>query len=259
MTEVVRVEREGRLAIVTVNRPEVLNAINTKVLTELRAAFDHLSMDMNVGCIIVTGAGEKAFVAGADIKEMVDLTPLEMRRFSQLGRELGTAMAKCGKPIIAAVNGYALGGGCELAMACDLRISSDKAKFGQPEINLGIIPGFGGTQRLVRLVGLGWASELVFTGDLIDAATAERIGLVNRVVPHANLMQEVKTLALKISSKSPATLKIAKDCLHAALGTSLDAGLGYEMEAFALAAATEDKKEGMRAFIEKRKPKFKGQ
>src|SRR3989449_2610840 len=175
----VRVEMEDRLAIVTINRPGALNALNSAVLRELSMTIEHLSMAADIGAIILTGAGDRAFVAGADIKEMVGLTALEMRSFSDAGRRLGDAMAACNKPILAAINGYALGGGCELALACDIRIASDRAKLGQPEVNIGIIPGFGGSQRLPRLVGLGWASGMGCTGDAIDAATPERVGRAN--------------------------------------------------------------------------------
>src|SRR2546430_7830339 len=186
----IKMEMEDRLAIVTVNRPDALNALNSTVLRELSMAIEHLSMAADVGAIILTGAGDRAFVAGADIKEMVGLSALEMRSFSEAGRRLGDAMGSCNKPILAAINGYALGGGCELALAADIRIASDRAKLGQPEVNIGIIPGFGGGQRVPRLGGLGWASEMGYTGDAIDAAAAERIRLVNRVVPADRLLEE---------------------------------------------------------------------
>src|SRR5256886_8408865 len=179
----VRIEMEERLAIVTINRPDALNALNSAVLRELSMVIEHLSMAADVGAIILTGAGDRAFVAGADIKEMVGLSALEMRSFSEAGRRLGDAMGSCNKPILAAINGYALGGGCELALACDIRIASDRAKLGQPEVNIGIIPGFGGRQRLPRLVGLGSASEMAHTGDAIEAAPAERIRRVDRALP----------------------------------------------------------------------------
>src|SRR3989442_14933780 len=178
----VKMEMDGRLAIVTINRPDALNALNAAVLRELSMAIEHLSMAQDVGAIILTGAGDRAFVAGADIKEMANLTALEMQRFSEIGRRLGDTMAACNKPIIAAINGLALGGGCELALACDIRIASDRAELGQPEVNIGIIPGFGGSQPLPRLVRPGWGAEVSYTGDRISAATAERVGLVNRGV-----------------------------------------------------------------------------
>ena len=258
MPSFVRVEMEDRLAIVAINRPDALNALNSAVLRELSMTIEHLSMAADVGAIILTGAGDRAFVAGADIKEMVGLSALEMRSFSEAGRRLGDTMAACNKPILAAINGYALGGGCELALACDIRIASDRAKLGQPEVNIGIIPGFGGSQRLPRLVGLGWASEMVYTGDAIDSATAERIGLVNRVVPAERLLEETKALARKILEKSPAAIALAKACLRSALEMPLAAGLDFETAAFGVVGSTKDKEEGMRAFIEKRKPSWKG-
>jgi enoyl-CoA hydratase len=258
MPDFVRIEMEDRLAVVTINRPEAMNALNSRVLKELSMAIEHLSMAADVGAIILTGAGDRAFVAGADIKEMVALSALEMRAFSESGRRLGDAMAACNKPILAAVNGYALGGGAELALACDIRIASDRAKIGQPEVNIGIIPGFGGSQRLPRLVGLGWASEMIYTGEPIDAATAERIGLVNRVVPPDRLLEETKALARKILDKSPAAIALAKACLRASMDMPLSAGLDFETAAFGVVGSTHDKEEGMRAFIEKRKPTWTG-
>src|SRR5256885_4481120 len=204
MPAFVRVEMEDRLAIVTINRPDALNALNSAVLRELSMTIEHLSMAADIGAIILTGAGDRAFVAGADIKEMVGLTALEMRSFSDAGRRLGDAMAACNKPILAAINGYALGGGCELALACDIRIASDRAKLGQPEVNIGIIPGFGGRQRVARLVGLGWASEMVYTGAALDAATAQRNGLVNPAGPAHRLLEETKGMAHQIPQKTPA-------------------------------------------------------
>jgi enoyl-CoA hydratase len=258
MPDLVQVTMEERLAIVTVNRPEALNALNSRVLRELSMAVEHLSMAADVGAIILTGAGDRAFVAGADIKEMAGLSALEMRAFSEAGRRLGDAMAACNKPILAAINGHALGGGCELALACDIRIASDRAKLGQPEVNIGIIPGFGGSQRLPRLVGMGWAAEMVFTGESIDAATAERIGLVNRVVPADRLLEETRALARKILDKSPAAIALAKACLRASMEMPLSAGLDFETAAFGVVGSTHDKEEGMRAFIEKRKPTWTG-
>ncbi|MCI4371856.1 MAG: enoyl-CoA hydratase-related protein [Thermoplasmata archaeon] len=258
MPDFVRVEMEERLAIVTITRPEQLNALNSIVLRELSMTIEHLSMAQAVGAIILTGAGDKAFVAGADIKEMAGLTGLEMRAFSEMGRRLGDAMAACGKPIIAAINGYALGGGAELALACDIRIASERAKIGQPEVNIGIIPGFGGSQRLPRLVGPGWAAEMIYTGDAIDAGTAERIGLVNRVVPADRLLEEAKAIARKILEKGPAAISLAKACLRAAMEMPLSAGLDFETAAFGVVGSTRDKEEGMRAFIEKRKPMWTG-
>ena len=258
MSDFVRVTMEDRLAIVTIDRPEAMNALNANVLRALSMAIEHLSMATDVGAIILTGAGHRAFVAGADIKEMAGLSALEMRTFSEMGRRLGDVIASCSKPIIAAINGYALGGGCELALACDIRIASDRARIGQPEVNIGIIPGFGGSQRLPRLVGAGWAAEMIFTGEMIDAATAERIGLVNRVVPAERLAAEARALALKILEKGPAAIGLAKACLRAAMEMPLSAGLDFETAAFGVVGSTHDKEEGMRAFIEKRKPLWTG-
>jgi len=254
----VRIEVDDRLAVVTIDRPPV-NALNSALIEQLTRAFLEIGARKDVGCVILTGAGEKAFVAGADIAEMVDKGGLEMRRFSQAGHRLGEAIETIPQPVIAAINGYALGGGCEIALACDLRLASDRARLGQPEVNLGIIPGFGGTQRLTRLVGAGWASELVLAGEPIDAATAERIGLVNRAVPHDTLMEEARTVARRILSKGPRAVSLAKAAIHQALETSLSAGLAFETEAFGLVGATADKTEGMRAFLEKRKPGFRGE
>ncbi len=258
MPDLILVDVQDRLAIVTINRPEVRNALNSEVVRELTAAFQRLAADPAVGAIILTGAGDKAFVAGADIKEMVGKSGLEMQSFSELGRHLGEAMEGCPKPILAAINGYALGGGCEIAMACDLRLASENAKIGQAEINIGIIPGFGGSQRLPRLVGAGWAAQMIFTGEAIDAATAERIGLVNQVVPLDRLLEETKALARKMVDKGPVALALAKACLRAAQEMPLPQGLSYETAAFGVVGATKDKVEGMTAFLEKRKPSWKG-
>jgi len=258
MADVIEVEMSERLATITLNRPDALNALNAEMLNELTMSFEHLSMAADVGAIILTGAGDKAFAAGADIKEMSGLNGIEMQRFSEKGRRLGDVLAACSKPIIAAINGFALGGGCELAMACDIRIASDRAKLGQPEVNLGVIPGFGGSQRLPRLVGGGWAAELILTGETIDAATAERIGLVNRVVPHDKLMSEARAIAAKILTKGSAAIALAKACLRAAQEMPLAAGLSFETSAFGLVGTTHDKEEGMRAFLEKRAPAWTG-
>jgi enoyl-CoA hydratase len=258
MPGVIKMDMEDRLAVVTINRPEARNALNSAVLRELSMAFEHVSLAQDVGVIILTGAGDRAFVAGADIKEMAGLGALEMRSFSEMGRRLGDAIAACNKPIIAAINGYALGGGCELALACDIRIASETAKLGQPEVTIGIIPGFGGSQRLPRLVGAGWAAEMIYTGAMIDAATAERIGLVNRVVPADRLLEEAKALARKILDQSPTAIALAKACLRASMEMPLSAGLDFETAAFGVVGSTRDKEEGMRAFIEKRKPAWTG-
>jgi len=258
MATAVHLEVHEGLAIVTVDRPPV-NALNSQLIADLTLTFEDLARRKDVGVIVLTGGGERAFVAGADIAEMADKSGLEMRRFSLLGGRLGEAIGRAPQPVIAAINGYALGGGCELALACDLRVASDRARIGQPEVNLGIIPGFGGTQRLTRLVGTGWASELIFSGEAIDAVTAERIGLVNRVVPHDRLMDEAKKIARQILGKSPRAIALAKAAVRQAHESSLSAGLSFETEAFGLAGGTDDKREGMAAFLEKRKPAFKNE
>jgi enoyl-CoA hydratase len=258
MAAFLRVDVEDRLAVVTIDRPPV-NALNSTLLGELTRTFEGFATRRDLGAVVLTGAGDKAFVAGADIAEMVTKSGLEMRAFSELGGRVGRAIERAPQPVIAAVNGYALGGGCELALACDIRIASDRAKFSQPEVNLGIIPGFGGSQRLTRLVGAGWASEMILTGDMVDATTAERIGLVTRVVPHGKLMEEAKALARKVLEKGPRAVALAKAAIHQAQETSLAAGLSFETEAFGLAGATADKREGMTAFLEKRKPAFKNE
>ncbi|TLZ55282.1 MAG: hypothetical protein E6K17_05855 [Methanobacteriota archaeon] len=258
MAGFVRVEIKDRIALVTIDRPPV-NALNSGVLKELTQTFEGLGLRKDVGVVILTGAGEKAFVAGADITEMATKSGLEMREFSELGGGLGKAIERAPQPVIVAINGYALGGGCEIALACDIRIASERARISQPEVNLGIIPGFGGSQRLTRLVGAGWASEMILTGDMIDAATAERIGLVNHVVAHESLLEEARAIARRILEKGPRAVALAKAVIHQALETSLSAGLSFETEAFALAGATADKEEGMKAFLEKRKPAFRNE
>ena len=254
----IRVEVRDRLAVVTIDRPPV-NALSSAVLEELIGVFERLGGDPAIGVVIVTGAGEKAFVAGADIAEMASKSGVEMAALSELGRRLGDVLARTPLPVIAAINGFALGGGCELALACDIRIASERARIGQPEVNLGILPGFGGSQRLPRLVGPGWASELILTGEAIDAAMAERIGLVNRVVPHDRLLAEAEAMARTILSKGPIAVRLAKAAIRQAEEGPLSAGLSFETAAFGIAGATEDKSEGMRAFLEKRPPKFTGE
>ena len=250
------VEIKEKVGIVRINRPDALNALNTETLGELRKAMHTLSFDNeNVRVIILTGEG-KAFVAGADIAEMKDMTALEAREFSHLGQRVFNFIATQEKPVIAGVNGLALGGGCELALACDIRVVSDKAKFGQPEVNLGVIPGFAGTQRLSRLVGMAKAKELIFTGDMLDAQTAHSIGLVNQVVPADQLMTTCMDLANKIASKGPAAVRLAKTVINKGLQADLTTGSWYEAEAFGLCFATGEPKEGMSAFLEKRKPNW---
>lgn len=253
-----KVETEGPVAIVSINRPEVLNALNAEAKAELSALLDELNHSAEVAVIILTGEGEKAFSAGADITQLKNMTPLEALERSAAGQALSKKIETLDKPIIAAINGYALGGGCELAMACDIRIASENAKLGQPEVNLGIIPGFGGTQRLPRLVGKGKAMELILTGDMIDAAEALRIGLVEKVVSRETLLQSAKEMALKIASKGPIAIAFSKKAIHEGLQIDLNSGLSLEAAYFAAVSSTEDKREGTIAFLEKRKPTFKG-
>ena len=250
-------ERRGRVGIITINRPERRNALNIKTREEGAALLDELREDASIGVVVITGAGDKAFIAGADIAEFADRTAM-MQRDVMTARSLFNAIDTFPKPIIAMVNGYCLGGGCELALACDIRLASETASFGQPEINLGIIPGGGGTQRLTRLVGEGKAMEMILTGDMIDARTAFEIGLVNQVVPAAQLEAKTMEIANRIADKSPIALSLAKEAVKLASRSSLDEGLRREVDLFALCFSTEDKDEGVRAFLEKRKPEFKG-
>lgn len=250
--------RDGAVALVTVNRPAVLNALHAATLAELAAAMRELGADDGVRAIILTGAGEKAFVAGADIRELAGLSPEAARAHARAGQQVFDLIEHLGKPVIAAVNGFALGGGCELAMACTLRLASDRAKFGQPEIKLGLTPGFAGTQRLARLVGKGRAMELILGGGTIDAAEAHRIGLVNGVVPAADLMREATALAQRLADSAPVALRYAMDAIHHGLETSFAEGCFVEATLFGLVFATEDMREGTRAFVEKRKAEFKG-
>jgi len=250
-------EKEDSIGIVTINRPASLNALNGEVYTELYELFQEIENDAEVRVVILTGSGEKAFVAGSDIVEMAPLNSLEIEDFIKKIRLASDRVYTLSKPVIAAIQGYALGGGCELAMCCDLRIASEKARFGQPEINLGIIPGASGTQRLPRLVGLAKAKELIFTGDMIDAEIALNIGLVNKVVPHEKLMDEVLELANKIKSKRAPIIAQAKKAMNTGIDTDLTAGLNFEAECICRCFATEDKNEGLKAFMEKRNAEFK--
>lgn len=255
--ETLLVERRDRVAVVTINRPQKLNALNIQTRTEGAAALDELRDDDSVRVVVITGAGEKAFVAGADIAEFEGRTAVTQREV-MTGRSLFTAVDMFPKPVIAMINGFCLGGGCELALSCDLRIASDNAKFGQPEINLGIIPGGGGTQRLTRLVGEGKAMELILTGDMIDAQTAYNLGLVNMVVPATDLEAKTLEVAGRIAEKSPVALRLAKEAVKLASRSNLDEGLRREVDLFAICFSSADKDEGVRAFLEKRKPEFKG-
>jgi enoyl-CoA hydratase len=250
-------EKEDGIGIVTINRPASLNALNGEVYTELYELFEEIEKDDEVRVVILTGSGEKAFVAGSDIVEMAPQSSMEISSFVEKGRKASDRIYTLSKPVIAAINGYALGGGCELTMCCDLRIASENARFGQPEINVGVIPGAGGTQRLSRLIGMTRAKELLYTGDMIDASTALNIGLVNKVVPLDSLMTEAKELAKKLLTKSGRILSLAKAAVTSGASMSLSDALDYEARCFALCFATEDQKEGMKAFMEKRKAEFK--
>lgn len=255
--ETILVEKRGAVAIITINRPEKRNALNIQTRAEGAAALEELAVDNSVRVVVITGAGDKAFIAGADIAEFAGRTAITQRDV-MLSRSLFTAFESFPKPVIAMINGYCLGGGCELAMACDLRIAGESASFGQPEINLGIIPGGGGTQRLTRLVGETKAMELILTGEIIDARTAYSIGLVNIVVPAADLEGKTMEIANRIAEKSPIALRLAKEAVKTASKSNLDEGLRREIDLFALCFSSEDKDEGVKAFLEKRKPEFKG-
>ncbi|MFQ6104246.1 MAG: enoyl-CoA hydratase-related protein [Candidatus Glassbacteria bacterium] len=251
-------EFKNQIAYVTINRPKVLNALNLKTILELMAIFSKIKSDNKIlGCIL-TGAGQKAFVAGADINEIIQQMPISGKDFSLRGQGVFNFIEDLGKPVIAAVNGYALGGGCEIAMACTMRIASENAKFGQPEVSLGIIPGYGGTQRLPRLIGKGRAMELILTGEAIDAQEAYRIGLVNKVVPPGELISSCEELLQKIFTKGPLAVRLAIEAVNHGLRVTLHEGLYNEASLFGLACATEDMREGTKAFIEKREAKFKG-
>ena len=248
--------REEGIGILSINRPKALNALNTNLLTELNRAIDMACKDNEVDVLVITGEG-KAFIAGADISEMKSMMAEDARDFSKLGNALFRKIELMEKPVIAAVNGFALGGGCELAMSCDIRIAGERAKFGQPEVGLGITPGFAGTQRLPRLVGIAKAKELIFTGNPIKAEEAENIGLVNKVVPQEELMNESLGLAKKISHNGQLAVKYSKAAINRGINCDLDTGSAIEVDLFGLCFATEDQKEGMSAFLDKRKPEFK--
>lgn len=251
-------ERDGAVAVLTLNRPDKLNALNAELLGELDAALAELSRDTTIACAILTGAGEKAFAAGADIAAMLSMTTEQGRAFSEMGHRICSRIERAPFPVIGAINGFALGGGCELALACDFLYASDKAKLGQPEVNLGIIPGFGGTQRLARRVGIARARELCFTGDTIGAEDALRMGLVNAVVPHAELLPKVKEVAAKIASKGRVAIAQCKRVMFSGADVPLDVANALETQAFAMLFGTSDRKEGMSAFLEKRKAAFTG-
>jgi enoyl-CoA hydratase/carnithine racemase len=251
-------EKKGPIAYVTVNRPKVLNALNTSTWADLQTAFEDAKADASVLGVILTGAGDKAFIAGADISELAHVEAYDAEESSRFGQGVLDFIENLGKPVIAAINGFALGGGCETAMACTIRIAAEHAKFGQPEVKLGLLPGGGGTQRLPRLVGKGRALQLILTGETISAQEAYRIGLVNEVVPAADLITRAETILKQIAANAPIAVKFSLQAANRGLETSQSEGLALEASYFGICAATEDKKEGTSAFLEKRAPKFHG-
>ncbi|MCJ7429695.1 enoyl-CoA hydratase-related protein [Candidatus Bathyarchaeota archaeon] len=251
-------EKSEGIATITLNRPEALNAFSKEVVSEVLQALEDIRSDESVRVVILTGAGEKAFSAGADIKAMIGMNASKARELSLMGEKLCLALENLEKPVIAALNGYALGGGLEVAMSCDLRIASENSRMGQTEINIGLIPGWGGTQRLTRLVGRTKAKEMVFTGKMIDAKTAEQLGIVNMVVPADKFREAVRQFALELASKAPVAIKVAKALIDKGAEIGLDSALALEREGFGVVASTEDLQEGVNAFTEKRKPVFKG-
>jgi enoyl-CoA hydratase/carnithine racemase len=251
-------DKKGPIAYVTLNRPKVLNALNKATINELRVAFEDARDDSAIRGVILTGAGEKAFAAGADIAEISNNTTVEAEEATRRGQGLTELIENLGKPVIAAVNGFALGGGCELAMACSIRIAAESAKFGQPEVKLGVIPGYGGTQRMPRLVGRGRALKLILSGEIIDAAEAYRIGLVDELLPDAHVVERAEAVLKKIITNAPLSVKYALEAVNKGLETSVSEGLLIEASLFAVCASTDDKKEGTSAFLEKRAPNFQG-
>ncbi len=251
-------EKKGAIAYVTVNRPKVLNALNMATMEELRAAFTTAQADAGVRVVIFTGAGEKAFIAGADINELQKHNAVDGKEYTHKGQSVLDLIENLGKPVIACINGFALGGGCEMAMACTFRLASDNAKLGQPEVKLGIIPGYGGTQRLPRLVGKGIAMQLVLSGEMITAAEAHRIGLVNEVVAQAELLPRAEAIASKIAANAPLAVQYAMEAVNKGMEMPLAEGLYLEATLFGVCCATEDKKEGTTAFLEKRPAQFRG-
>jgi len=258
MLENLLYEKKGAIAYVTLNRPKVLNALNQRTWEDLRAAFEDARDDAEVRGVILTGAGDKAFIAGADISELAQVTAVEAEKSSSYGQAVLNLIENLGKPVIAAVNGFALGGGCETAMACTIRVASEHAKFGQPEVTLGLIPGGGGTQRLPRLIGKGRALQIILSGEMISAQEAFRIGLVNEVVPAAELTTRAEAILKRIFSNAPVAIKYSLEAVNKGTETSQAEGLSLEASLFGLCAGTEDKKEGTSAFLEKRKPQFQG-
>ena len=249
---------EDGIGILTISRPKALNALNTETVTELNDCVGKIEADESVKVVIITGEGAKSFVAGADIVEMSTKNPVEGRKFGKISQDTFTRIENLPQPVIAAVNGYALGGGCELACACDIRYAAENAKFGQPEVGLGITPGFGGTQRLTRVVGRGHAKELIYTGGMIDAEKAKAIGLVNEVFPQEELMPAAVKLAKKIAKNAPIAVQLSKAAINRGINCDVVTGIAYEAEVFGLCFSTADQKEGMAAFCEKRKATFEG-
>lgn len=254
----VQYEKKGPIAYVTVNRPKVLNALNTPTWTDLHAAFEDAKVDASVHGVILTGAGDKAFIAGADISELAHVDAYDAEESSRFGQGVLDLIENLGKPVIAAINGFALGGGCETAMACTIRLAVEHARFGQPEVKLGLLPGGGGTQRLPRLVGKGRGLQLILTGETISAQEAYRIGLVNEVVPAAALIERAETILKQIAANAPIAVKFSLEAANKGMETSQGEGLALEASFFGICAATEDKKEGTSAFLEKRAPQFRG-
>ncbi len=256
--ENLKFEKKNQIAYITVARPKVLNALNSATIAELNQAFSMVRDDDDLRVAILTGEGEKAFIAGADINELATQGPVQGKEYAQRGQAVLDLIESCGKPVIACVNGFALGGGCEVAMACTLRLASDNAKFGQPEVKLGIIPGYGGTQRLPRLVGKGRALQVLLSGEMITAQEAYRIGLVNEIVPLGELLPRAEALAAKIMANGPLACKYVIEAVNKGMEMTLQEGLFLEASLFGVCCATEDKNEGTKAFLEKRAPQFKG-
>jgi enoyl-CoA hydratase len=256
--ENVKLEKKNQIAYVTIDRPKVLNALNMATMEELREVFTDLAADRDIRAVILTGSGEKAFVAGADINELQKNNPVEAKAYTHRGQAVLDLIENLGKPVIACINGFALGGGCEIAMACTMRLASENAKLGQPEVKLGIIPGYGGTQRLARIVGTGLAMQILLTGEMISAHEAYRIGLVNEVLPADKLIARAEEIAAKIIANAPLAIQYCMEAVNQGLNMTLQEGLFLEATLFGICSASEDKKEGTTAFLEKRKPNFQG-
>ena len=257
MSELVLFEQQGRVAILTINRPDKMNALSEGVRAEMLAHLDRIAEDDSLGVVVITGSGDKAFIAGADIGEFAGRSPFD-QRLAMRSPRIFDAMAMFPKPVIAMINGYCLGGGCELAMSCDIRVASNKASFGQPEINLGLIPGGGGTQRMPRIIGTGQAMRLILSGDRVNAEEAKEIGLVDQLFPHEELRAKTLELAARIAAKSPLTLKVAKESIRASERLGIEEGLLYERDLFCLCFSSKDKEEGVAAFLEKRAASWTG-